>query len=116
MACVVRLIQAQQGENWNLPLLYTVSLDLRLVALKAEAANRKYFNATYLIFSSKTSQDNISIGQPNHYSHSHPIKLKKSPKVKTQKHILNRTWKKITLSQTYPHHQWQISVSYQCQY
>ncbi|KAL0832953.1 hypothetical protein ABMA28_001088 [Loxostege sticticalis] len=38
VACVVRLIQAQQGENWNLPLLYTVSLDLRLVALKAEAA------------------------------------------------------------------------------
>lgn len=41
VACVVRLIQAQQGENWNLPLLYTVSLDLRLVALKAEAAYRK---------------------------------------------------------------------------
>ncbi|CAG9795111.1 unnamed protein product [Diatraea saccharalis] len=37
VASVVRLIQAQQGENWNLPLLYTVSLDLRLVAQKAEA-------------------------------------------------------------------------------
>lgn len=38
VACVVKLVQAQQGDNWNLPLLYAVSLDLRLVAQKAEAA------------------------------------------------------------------------------
>ncbi|KAL4706464.1 hypothetical protein ACJJTC_003036 [Scirpophaga incertulas] len=39
VSCVVRLLQGQQGENWNLPLLYAVSLDLRLVAQKAESSH-----------------------------------------------------------------------------
>lgn len=41
VACVVRLLQAQKEENWTLPLMYTVCLDLRLVAQKAEACSRK---------------------------------------------------------------------------
>ncbi|CAH4038218.1 unnamed protein product [Pieris brassicae] len=36
VAAVVRLLQAQKEENWSLSLMYTVCLDLRLVAQKAE--------------------------------------------------------------------------------
>ncbi|XP_063533478.1 PCI domain-containing protein 2 homolog [Cydia strobilella] len=39
VASVVRLLQNQKEENWSLPLMYTVCLDLRLVAQKAEGAN-----------------------------------------------------------------------------
>ncbi|CAD0197514.1 unnamed protein product [Chrysodeixis includens] len=37
VGCVVRLLQAQKEVNWGLPLMYTVCLDLRLVAQKVEA-------------------------------------------------------------------------------
>ncbi|KAJ8733340.1 hypothetical protein PYW08_001638 [Mythimna loreyi] len=37
VACVVRLLQAQKESNWGLPLMYTVCLDLRLIAYRAEA-------------------------------------------------------------------------------
>ncbi|CAG9135512.1 hypothetical protein JYU34_006314 [Plutella xylostella] len=36
VASVVKLLQSQKEENWGLPLLYTVSLDLRYVAQRAE--------------------------------------------------------------------------------
>ncbi|KAG6441418.1 PCI domain-containing protein 2 homolog [Manduca sexta] len=39
VAAVVRLLQVQKEENWSLPLMYTVCLDLRLVAQKAEACS-----------------------------------------------------------------------------
>ncbi|XP_053603386.1 PCI domain-containing protein 2 homolog [Plodia interpunctella] len=39
VGAVVRLLQAQKEENWSLPLMYTVCLDLRLVAQKAEYCN-----------------------------------------------------------------------------
>ncbi|KOB64327.1 PCI domain-containing protein 2-like protein [Operophtera brumata] len=41
VSCVVRLLQMQKEENWTLPLMYTVCLDLRLVAQKAEACWQK---------------------------------------------------------------------------
>lgn len=34
---IVRILQNQKEQNWCLPLMYTVCLDLRLVAQKAEA-------------------------------------------------------------------------------
>lgn len=37
VAFVVKLLQAQKEVNWGLPLMYTVCLDLRLVAQKADA-------------------------------------------------------------------------------
>lgn len=40
VACVVRLLQAQKEVNWGLPLMYTVCLDLRLVAYRAEACGK----------------------------------------------------------------------------
>lgn len=33
---VTKLLQIQKEENWSLPLMYTVCLDLRLVAQQAE--------------------------------------------------------------------------------
>ncbi|GBP47680.1 PCI domain-containing protein 2 homolog [Eumeta japonica] len=36
VSAVVRLLQSQKEENWSLPLMYTVCLDLRLVAQTAE--------------------------------------------------------------------------------
>ncbi|KAM3967371.1 PCI domain-containing protein 2 [Aphomia sociella] len=39
VASVVRLLQSQKEENWSLPLMYTVCLDLRLVAQRAEGCN-----------------------------------------------------------------------------
>ncbi|KAI8424505.1 hypothetical protein MSG28_002968 [Choristoneura fumiferana] len=39
VASVVRLLQNQKEENWSLPLMYTVCLDLRLVAQKAEGCS-----------------------------------------------------------------------------
>lgn len=36
---VVKLLQVQKEENWTLPLMYAVCLDLRLVAQKAEACS-----------------------------------------------------------------------------
>ncbi|CAK1599012.1 unnamed protein product [Parnassius mnemosyne] len=39
VAAVVRLLQGQKEENWALPLMYTVCLDLRLVAQKAEGCD-----------------------------------------------------------------------------
>lgn len=41
VAWVVKLLQIQKEANWTLPLMYTVCLDLRLVAQKAEAKCRK---------------------------------------------------------------------------
>lgn len=44
VSSVVKMLQAQKEENWTLPLMYTVCLDLRLVAQKAEGFNNcKYF-------------------------------------------------------------------------
>lgn len=37
VSLVVRLLQMQKEENWTLSVMYTVCLDLRLVAQKAEA-------------------------------------------------------------------------------
>lgn len=42
VACVVKLLQNQKEVNWGLPVMYTVCLDLRLVAQKAEATYRMY--------------------------------------------------------------------------
>ncbi|KPJ01261.1 PCI domain-containing protein 2-like [Papilio xuthus] len=39
VASVVKMLQGQKDENWSLPLMYTVCLDLRLVAQKAEGCN-----------------------------------------------------------------------------
>ncbi|KPJ06019.1 PCI domain-containing protein 2-like [Papilio machaon] len=39
VAAVVKMLQGQKDENWSLPLMYTVCLDLRLVAQKAEGCN-----------------------------------------------------------------------------
>ncbi|XP_041970236.1 PCI domain-containing protein 2 homolog [Aricia agestis] len=39
VTAVVKLLQNQKEENWCLPLMYTVCLDLRLVAQKAEATS-----------------------------------------------------------------------------
>ncbi|KAJ2951987.1 hypothetical protein O0L34_g4250 [Tuta absoluta] len=39
VAVVVRILQNQKEENWGLPLMYSVCLDLRLIAQKAEACN-----------------------------------------------------------------------------
>ncbi|KAJ0178686.1 hypothetical protein K1T71_005461 [Dendrolimus kikuchii] len=39
VASVVKLLQIQREENWSLPLMYTVCLDLRLVAQKAETCS-----------------------------------------------------------------------------
>ncbi|CAB3258946.1 unnamed protein product [Arctia plantaginis] len=39
VACVVKLLQSQKEVNWGLPLMYTVCLDLRLVAQKADAVS-----------------------------------------------------------------------------
>ncbi|XP_059062423.1 PCI domain-containing protein 2 homolog [Achroia grisella] len=39
VTAVVKLLQSQKEENWSLPLMYTVCLDLRLVARKADGSN-----------------------------------------------------------------------------
>ncbi|CAB3257834.1 unnamed protein product [Arctia plantaginis] len=39
VACVVKLLQSQKEVNWGLQLMYTVCLDLRLVAQKADAVS-----------------------------------------------------------------------------
>ncbi|XP_013139114.1 PREDICTED: PCI domain-containing protein 2 homolog [Papilio polytes] len=41
VASVVKMLQGQKDENWSLPLMYTVCLDLRLVAQKAEECNHQ---------------------------------------------------------------------------
>lgn len=43
VAGVIKLLQAVKEENWTLPLMYTVCLDLRLVAQKVEGVDCKYF-------------------------------------------------------------------------
>lgn len=58
VAAVVKMLQGQKDENWSLPLMYTVCLDLRLVAQKAEECNRKFFLITgYLIYYLLTSHE-----------------------------------------------------------
>lgn len=57
VAAVVKMLQAQKEENWTLPLMYTVCIDLRLVAQKAEGCNRKFFyDNTTLINSHRISR------------------------------------------------------------
>lgn len=49
VAAVVKLLQSQKEENWSLPLMYSTSLDLRLVAQKAEGCNCKNLLYLYIL-------------------------------------------------------------------